>query len=395
MRIKHLKHLKHLILCSSLMAAGLPGYAADKIKIGLLTTLSGPVAVLGVDVRDGFDLAIKHSGGKLGNLPVEISVLDDQMSPESGHQAAERFIKRDKVDVITGILAGSVLLPILPAVLASDTIYLSPNTGPMEYAGAKCHKNFFAVAWQNEDISKAMGLYAASRNFRRVALIAPNYPGGRETIAGFKRGYKGEIVEEIYTKFSQLDFASELTTLRGAKPDAVFYFLPGSLGVNFIKQFNASGMGKDVALLTPGYSADADTINAVGNGMVGLYNAAQWSPDVNNEANKRFVADFRKTYGRMPTMYASQAYDVGRLLDSAVRAVNGKIEDREAFRLAIKKADFQSVRGSFRFNRNQFPIQDIYARVVIKDDTGEVRNKLVGTIVNDNHDAYADDCPMK
>jgi branched-chain amino acid transport system substrate-binding protein len=390
-----LKHLKNVVVCASLLAAGIPGYAADKVKIGMLTSLSGPIAVIGVDIRDGFDLALKHSGGKLGNLPAEVIVVDDQMSPETGRQAAERLIQRDKVDVMTGVVASSVLMPILPGMLAGDIIFLSPNTGPADYAGAKCHKNFFAVAWQSEDLPHATGLYAMSKKFRRVALIAPNYPGGKESIAGFKRGYKGEIVEEIYTKLSQLDFASELTTLRGAKPDAIFFFLPGGLGANFLKQFNASGMGKDVALLTPGFSADTDTISAVGETIVGLNNSSQWAADLSNEANKKFVADFTKTYGRIPTLYASQAYDVGRLLDSAVRAVDGKIENREAFRLAIKRADFQSVRGNFRFNRNQFPIQDIYARVVIKDDAGVVRNKLVGTIVKDNQDAFVDACPMK
>ena len=186
-----LKHLKSIVVCTSLLAAGVPGYAADKVKIGLLTTLSGPIAVIGVDIRDGFNLALKHSGGKLGNLPAEVSILDDQLNPETGRQGAERFIQRDQGDVMTGVGAARVLVPILPGVLGSDTIYLSPNTGPGDYAGAKCHKNFFAVAWQSEDIPHATGLYATSQKIKRVALIAPNYPGGRESIAGFKRGYKG------------------------------------------------------------------------------------------------------------------------------------------------------------------------------------------------------------
>ena len=185
-----LNHLKHVVVCTSLIAAGFTVYAADKVKVGMLTTLSGPSAVIGVDIRDGFNLALKHSGGKLGNLPAEVSILDDQLNPETGRQGAERFIKRDKVDVMTGVVAASVLMPILPAVLGSDTIYLSPNAGPSDYAGAKCHKNFFAVAWQSEDIPHATGLYANSQNIKRVALIAPNFPGGRESIAGFKRGFK-------------------------------------------------------------------------------------------------------------------------------------------------------------------------------------------------------------
>ncbi|RZS86595.1 ABC transporter substrate-binding protein [Pigmentiphaga kullae] len=390
-----IKKLTLTVLCSALLIGGSAVQAADKIKVGLLTTLSGSNAVLGVDVRDGFNLGIKHSGDRLGNLPVDLSILDDQLNPESGRQAAERFIKRDRVDVMTGVVAASVLLPILPGILASDTIYLSTNTGPADYAGAKCNKNFFAVAWQNEDIPRAMGVYATSKKIERVAIIAPNYPGGRESLTGFKNGYGGKIVEEIYTKLNQLDFASELTTLRSLKPDAVFFFLPGGMGVNFIKQFHASGLSKEVALLAPGFSADMDTIRAVGDSMVGLHNASQWAADLDNEANKRFVADFTKTYGRAPTMYASQGYDAARLIDSAVRAVGGKIEDRAALRAALNKADFKSVRGSFRFNRNQFPIQDIYTRVVVKDEAGQIGNKLVGTIVKNNEDTFVKECSMK
>jgi len=390
-----LHNLKYLIASVGLACASGAVHAADKIKIGFMTTLSGSNAVLGADVRDGFNLAIKHSDNKLGGLSVELSIVDDQQNPESGRQTSERFIRRDKVDLMTGVVASNVLLPILPSVLSSDTIYLSSNTGPADYAGAKCHKNFFAVAWQNEDIPEAMGVYANSKSIKRVAIIAPNYPGGRESLSGFKRGFKGTVVEEIYTKFGQVDFASELTTLRVAKPDAVFFFLPGGMGVNFIKQFNGSGMSKDITLLAPGFSADIDTIKAVGDSMVGLYNTSQWAADLDNEANKRFVQDFVKTYGRIPTMYASQGYDTGRLIDSAVRQIKGNIEDRDAFRTALRKAEFASVRGNFRFNRNQFPIQDIYTRVVVKDDQGALSNKLVGAILTNHQDSFVGECTMK
>ncbi|MFZ3120912.1 MAG: ABC transporter substrate-binding protein [Variovorax sp.] len=390
--------LHRLALAATLggaLLAATAAQAADAIKIGFLTTLSGPGAVIGNEVRDGFNLGIRNSGDKLGGLPVQMDIIDDQQKPESGLQAVDRFIKRDKVDLVTGVVFSNVLLPLLPGILASDTIYLSPNTGPSDYAGAKCNRNFFAVAWHNEDIPQAVGKYATDRKFARVALIAPNYPGGRESLAGFKRQYKGEIVEELYTKMGQLDYAPELATMRAAKPDAVFFFLPGGMGVNFIKQFGASGLAKQVALLAPGFSGDEDTIGAIGEPIVGLYNASQWASDLPNAANQKFVADFRKAYGRAPTLYASQAYDTAMLIDSAVRAVSGKVEDKDALRKALRKADFASVRGPFRFNTNQFPIHNLYMRVVEKDAQGKFANKLVGTIMTDHADPFVGECAMK
>ena len=370
-------------------------HAATNLKIGFLTTLSGPGAVIGQEMKDGFMLGIKHSGNKLGGLPVDLQIADDQQSPDAARQVVDRFIKRDNVDLMTGVVFSSVLLPILPTVLTSETIYVSANTGPADYAGAKCNRNFFSVASQNEDIPQAVGKFAVEKKYRRVALIAPNYPGGRELINGFKRQYKGEVVEELYSRLGQLDFASELATLRAAKPDAIYFFLPGGMGVNFIKQFEASGMAKQVALLAPGFSADEDTIKAVGDAVVGVYNGSQWAADLPNPANEKFVADFQKTYGRMPTLYASQSYDAALLIDSAVSSVDGRIEDRDALRAALRKANFKSVRGPFRFNNNQYPIHNLYLRVVQKGSDGKIANKLVGTMLTDHADSFAASCPMK
>lgn len=368
--------------------------AEDAVKIGLLTTLSGPGSALGNEIRDGFNLAVEHAGGKLGGVPVELEIEDDHQDPQTARRAVERFLKRDKVDVVTGVVFSNVLLPVLPEILRSDTVYLSVNTGPKDYAGAKCDPRFYAVAWQNEDIPAAMGKFATEKGYKSVALIAPNYPGGRESLDGFKRLYKGTIADEVYTKLSQLDFSAELAQLRATKPDAVFLFLPGGLGVNFIKQMGAAGMDKQMAILTPGFSADVDTIRAVGDAMEGLYNASQWAADLDNPANKKFVADFEKSYGRSPTMYAAQAYDTAMLIDSAVRKVGSKMEDKAAFRQALKAADFQSIRGSFKFNTNQYPIQDIYMRQVQRTADGKLQNKLVGTTLTNHADAFAAECKM-
>ncbi|MCV6800013.1 ABC transporter substrate-binding protein [Achromobacter ruhlandii] len=376
------------------MTAAAGASAADKIKVGLLTTLSGPGAALGNEIRDGFNLALQHTGGKLGGLPAEVVVADDQQKADAGRQAVERLLKRDKVNVMTGIVFSNVLLPVMPAILQSGTIYLSTNTGPENYAGAGCNPNFFAVAWQNEDIPAAMGKYAADQGFKRVALIAPDYPGGRESLNGFKRLYKGGLSEEIYTQLGQLDYGVEITRLRASKPDAVFFFLPGGMGVNFIKQFNGAGLGKEIALLAPGFSGDEDTIAAVGAPIEGLHNSSQWAADLDNPANRKFVEDFRKTYNRTPTLYASQGYDAAMLLDSAVRQTGGKL-GADALRPALRRADFKSVRGDFTFNRNQYPIQNYYLRTIVKGADGKLANKLSGTVLTQYHDPFAAACQMK
>ena len=368
--------------------------ASEPLKIGFLTTLSGQGAAIGQDIRDGFALGVKHSGDQLGGVPIDIQYVDDQLSPDSARQTVGRFTRLNKVDIISGVVFGSVLMPILPAILASDTVYISPNPGPAEYAGAKCNKNFFVAALQNEDVPQAMGRYATSKSYKRVALIAANYPGGREAIVGFKRQFKEAAVEEIYTKLGQLDFASEIVTLRESKPEAIFFMLPGAMGINFIKQFDAAGLTNQIALLAPGYSADEDTIRAVGEPMVGVFNASHWAADLPGALNQKFVADFTKTYGRPPTMNAAQGYDTALLIDHAVKKIGGNFRDRESLRQSLRKAEFQSLRGPFRFNKNQFPIHTMYLRVVQKDASGKIRNKLVGELLPNHSDPYAAECKL-
>ena len=368
-----------------------PAAAADKVTIGFMSTLSGPGAALGVDIRDGFNLAVKNDGGKLGGLPAEVNVVDDQQNADTGRQTVERFVKRDHVDFITGMVFSNVLLPVMPAILDSKTFYISTNTGPEDYAAEKCNPFFYVVSWENEDLAAAMGLMMNDRKIGTVTLI----PGGRETLGGFKRTYKGKIVDEVYTKLGQADYATEISAIQAAKPASVFFFLPGGMGINFIKQYVGAGANKDIPLYTPGFSADEDTIKAVGEPMVGILNASQWSVDLDNAANKKFVDTFRKEYGRTPTLYASQGYDAAQLIDAAVRDVKGNLEDKEALQKALHAANFESVRGAFKFNTNNYPIEDIYLREVYKDPAGHVTNRTLGKIVSSHADPFAARCPMK
>ena len=387
--------MKNILLVPVLLLAVInPAVAADKIKIGFLSTLSGPAAALGVDIRDGFNLAIKHQGGRLGGLPVDMIVGDDTFSPDVAKQLTDRMLKRDDVHIMTGIVFSNILLAVAPSVFQDQTFYVSPNAGPSELAGAGCNPFFFNVAWQNDNLHEAMGKHVADKGYKKVYLVAPNYPAGRDALNGFKRFYKGATSGEVYTKLGQLDYAAELAQLRSAKPDAVFIFLPGGMGINFIKQYNAAGLAGAVPLFGPGFSADEDVIRAVGEGMQGMFNSSHWNRDIDNPQNRRFVADFEKNYGRLPTLYASQGYDAALLIDSAVRAVKGRIDDKNAFRAALRKADFKSVRGAFRFNSNHYPVQDYYLRLIARDEKGRITNRIVGTIFKNHADAYVGACKM-
>ena len=377
---------------SALLATA--AHAADQVKVGMLSTLSGPGAGLGIDIRDGFNLALKHMNGKLGNLPAEVIVADDQQNPEVAKQTAERLLKRDKVDFMTGTVFSNVMLAVGTPAFQNKTFFISPNAGPSQYAGAQCNPYFFNVSQQNDALHEAAGKTMQDKGFKRVALIAPNYPAGKDSIAGFKRFYKGEIGMETYTALNQLDYGAELSKMRAAGVDGVYIFLPGGLGINFIKQFVGAGLAKDMTLYAPGFSADEDVIRAVGDSMLGTFNTTQWAHDIDNAANKKFVTDFQKEYGRMPSLYASHGYDAARLMDSAVREVKGKLDDKAALRKALEAAKFESVRGGFKFNSNHFPVQDYYLRVVTKDAQGRLTNRTVGTVFKNHADAYASECKM-
>ncbi|MGZ5584355.1 MAG: ABC transporter substrate-binding protein [Usitatibacter sp.] len=376
------------------MIAGTAG-AADKVKVGVLSTMSGPGSGLGVDIVDGFNLGVKHSGGKLGGLAAEVVVVDDQQTPDVAKQLTERLLKRDQVDFMTGLVFSNVMLAVGPSIFESATFYVSANAGPSQYAGEQCNPFFFNVAWQNDNLHEAVGKHVNDKGIKTVVLIAPNYPAGKDALVGFKRFYKGAVADEIYTKLGQLDYAAELAQVRAAKPEAIYIFLPGGMGINFIKQYVAAGLNKDIPLFAPGFSADEDVIKAVGEPMVGIYNASQWAHDMDNAPNRRFVADFQKEYGRLPSLYASQGYDTALLLDAAVREVKGRLEDKAAVRKALEAANFKSVRGDFRFNTNHYPVQNYYLRVIAKDASGRVTNKTVGTIFTRHADAYVNDCKMK
>ena len=378
------------VAAAALLAA--PAAGAESLRVGMITTLSGGGSGLGIDVRDGFMLGVAHADGRLGGLETEVIEADDERRPELAVQLADRMVQRDEVHVVTGIVWSNLALAIMPTLARGETVFVSPNAGPSALAGEQCSRYFFNVAYQNDNNHEAMGQHVTNEGHQRVFLLAPNYPAGQDSLTGFKRFFDGEVVEEVYTQLGQLDYAAEIAQIRAAEPDAVFFFLPGGMGINFLKQYDQAGMKDEVPIYGPAFSFSQDILGAAGEAALGVYNTAQWSPDLDNPANARFVADFQEAYGRLPSLYAAQAYDAAQLIGAAVAAIDGAVDDTDALIAALETVSFDSIRGPFRFNTNHFPIQDFYLRQVVALEDGTLTNRMVDTVFTDHADVYAEAC---
>ncbi|MEY8097160.1 ABC transporter substrate-binding protein [Falsihalocynthiibacter sp. S25ZX9] len=357
---------------------------AEPLKVGMITTLSGGGAGLGIDVRDGFMLAVKQAG-----VDFDVVIEDDQRKPDVAVQLADKMIQSEKVDVLTGIIWSNLAMAVVPAATAQGKFYLSPNAGPSALAGKGCHAKYFNVAWQNDNLHEAAGAFATDAGYASSFILAPNYPAGQDALTGYKRFYKGDVKGEIYTKLGQTDYAAEIAQIRASGAENVYFFLPGGMGISFLKQYADSGV--DLPLVGPAFSFDQGILQAVGSAALGVKNTSQWSKDIDNATNLAFVESFQAEYGRLPSLYASQGFDTANLLISAAAVAD--VNDADAFQAALEAADFDSVRGDFSFGPNHHPIQNIYVREVIQE--GDVfTNKIVATGLSNHSDAYAVDCKM-
>ncbi len=361
---------------------------SGEISVGMITTLSGGAAYLGEDTRDGFQLAFDLDS----RFTLDLVVEDDARDAETGQALADRMIERDEVDIMTGIVFSNVSGAVVPTIVERDRIYLSTNAGPSPFAGAQCHENYFVVSWQNDNPAEAMGQYVKDQGFESVVALAPNYQAGTDSVTGFQRMF-GDIDKEIYTELGATDYAQAIAQIRDADPEAVYFFYPGGMGIAFVQQYVDSGL--DIPIYGPTFSFDENLVDAIGPAAVGLRNSSFWAPDLANEANDAFVNEYRAAYDRTPTGYAAQGYDTGRLLISALEETGGDPSDTAAMRAALKKANFDSVRGSFSFNSNNHPIQDWFLLEVIEDPVhGDLTNKVIETILTDHEDAYVGECSL-
>lgn len=368
-----------------------PALAQEKIKLGVIVTLSGPAAALGQQVRDGFALAVKDLGGKMSGRDVEVIVADDELKPDAAVTKVKGLLERDKVDFVIGPIFSNILQAIHRPITESKTFLISPNAGPSTFAGKDCSPFFYVTSYQNDQVHEILGKVAQDRGYKRMYLMVPNYQAGKDSVAGFKLDYKGEIVEESYMPLNTLDFQPELSKISSQKPDALFTFMPGGLGVNLVKQYRQAGLADSIPVLSA-FTVDESTLPAQQDAAVGMFGGANWAPNLDNPQNKKFVAAYEAAYNVVPGTYAFQAYDAAMLIDSAVKAVKGDLSNKDAVGTALKKADFTSLRGAFKFNTNGYPIQDFYLTKVAKRPDGKFQTEIVQKVFENYGDRYAKDC---
>jgi branched-chain amino acid transport system substrate-binding protein len=388
---------KSLVAAGAIMAlVSAPAMAQqNSVKIGFVSTFSGPTAVIGNDMRNSFELALDHLGRKMGGLPVEVVYEDDQQKPDVGRQATEKLIESDHVDFLVGYIWSNVMLASLKPAVDSKTLLVDANAGPSEIAGELCSPYFFSTSWQNDQTPAAVGLYMNQKGVKNAYLLGPNYAAGKDMLAGLKATFKGQIVGEEYTRWpDQLDFSTELSKVRAAKPDAVFVFYPGAAGVQFLNQYVQAGLKSQIPLYTA-FTIDETTLPLQGDNAIGVPGAQEWVNDLPNDTNKKFLADYKAKYKTSPSFYGAQSYDAANLVNSAVVAVKGDLTKKDDMIKAMEKVDFKSVRGSYRYGNNHFPIENFYLQNVVKGADGTLALKTAATIVTDNQDNYHDKCPMK
>ena len=378
------------------LALANPAIAGDTIKIGFVSTFSGPTAVIGNDMRNSFELALDHMGRKMGGKPVEVIYEDDTFKPDVGKQKTEKLIQSDKVDFIAGYIWSNVLLASLKPIVDSKTMLVIANAGPSQVAGELCSPYVFSTSWQNDQTPQAVGLYMNQKGVKSVFLIGPNYAAGKDMLAGVKSTFKGEIKGEEYTVWpSQLDFSAELSKARASGAAAIFVFYPGAAGVQFLNQYAQAGLKAQMPLYTA-FTIDELSLPLQKDNAIGIPGAQEWVNDLPNEQNKRFVTDYKKKYpGHRPSFYGAQSYDAAQLINSAVVAVKGDTSKKDEMKAAMEKADFKSLRGAFKFGNNHMPIQNFYLQDVVKGADGQLSLKTVVTIVKDSQDRFHDKCPMK
>lgn len=385
--------LSTVMLAASLLLGGTVAQA-QTVKIGFLGTLSGPAGALGQDQYDAFMLGVEHLGGKFGGATVQVVKEDDQLKPDLGVQLAQKLIEKDKVNLITGVTFSNVMMAVHKPITSAGLILVGSNAGPTPITGKGCSPLYFSTSWNNDSLHESMGQYAQDTGYKKVYLMAPNYQAGKDAISGFKRYYKGQVLDEVYTQVNQPDYSAEIAQLQAAKPDAIYVFYPGGMGVNFVKQYQQAGLLGKLPMLSTS-TVDGTTLPALKDIALGAITGSPYSADIDNPQNKKFVADFQKKYNRVPSLYAAQSYDAAMLINSALTKTAGKTDNTEALRTALKAADFKSVAGPFKFNTNQFPIRNFYRVDVAKDASGIVALVNKGVALKDHADAYYKECTIK
>jgi branched-chain amino acid transport system substrate-binding protein len=393
-----MKTTTRTVLASFITAAlmATPALAQQKVKIGFITTLSGPNGAIGEHMKNSVELALDHLGRKVGGLPVEVVYGDDQFKPDVGVQVAQEMLTKHQVDFVSGIIWSNIMMAVSPIVTGAGKIMVGTNAGPSPLAGSQCNKLHINVSWQNDQTPEAMGKYMSDAGLTDVYIMAPNYQAGKDMLTGFKRTFKGRVADEVYTKMGQTDYQAELSQLRAKKPKAVMVFYPGGMGISFLRQYSEAGLRGQFPLYSV-YTVDEISIPAIKHAALGQFETRFWSPDLKNPANQKYVADYQAKFKKLPVFYGAQSYDGMLLIDSGVRAVKGNLKDTDALIRAMRKADFNSIRGKFTFGNNNHPIQNFYLLKAVSGPTpgGDPVMEIQKTVFTNYKDSYAGECKLK
>lgn len=391
---------KHAILAAALassVAITAPASAQSELKIGYITTLTGGAAFLGKAQLNGFLLGLEHqgwkkNGDKFGGVPMQLITGDDQLRPSIGLDVARKMIQSDNVDIIAGIIWSNILMTVQRPVIAAKKILISTNAGAAPMAGRRCSPYFISTSFQNDEAAEAMGLLMNKEGIKNAYLMAPNYQAGKDNLAGFRKNFKGKIVGQTLFQINQKDFQAELARVRAVKPQAVFAFAPGGMGIALVKQWAASGLSKTTKLYTA-YAIDNLTMRAIGKAAVGTYHTNFWGADLQTPRNEKFVKAWMAKYKSVPSMFSPAAYDAAILIADGLRATKGNFKDHLALAKAMRKNGLRSVRGDLKYNVNGFLMQPYYKRTV------EILNGkpviVTGEVVRNTKDSYWQKCPEK
>jgi branched-chain amino acid transport system substrate-binding protein len=382
-----------LLLIAVTLLAG-PALGQEKIRLGWIAAVSGPFNLAAAEQKRGFDIALEHLGNRLGGVPVEVITGDSKGNPGATVQELSRLIDRDRVDLITGLTASNEILAAIKPITDARIFLIGSYGGPAQAAGEGCSPYYFNTSFQNDQVTEGIGAYMTQKGVKKLYLMAMDYEAGHEHSNAARKGYTADVVAQVFTPIAQVDFASDIAKVRASGADAVWAFYPGAAGIAFTRQWAQGGMQGKIPLYSNVALSEPLLFAAQGKTALGITITSNYFAALDNPENRKFVDSFRAKFNRDPATFAAFQYDAVMLIDAAVREVKGDIKNQDAFRAALRKASFKSLRGPFRFSRNHQPVQNAYAGVVEARADGNLYIKTLGTIRENSPDNFAAKCPM-
>jgi len=352
--------------------------SGDPIKIGFLTVRTGALAAGGKQMEEGIQLFLKERNYTIAGRKVELIIQDTGGNPAGAKTKTQDLVERSKVDVIIGPLAAFEAIAIDDYIRQTKTPIVSCSAAAEDLTQRKPNPWFVRTAASSGQPNHAIGEYAAKElKYKRVAIIADDFAYGHETAGAFQRVFEengGKVVQRIFTPLNVPDYGGYISQIKG-NVDAVYAGFAGANGFRFLRQYREYGLKMPV--IGSMTTADEGILKQMGDEAIGVTTGGWYSAAIDSPENKRFVAAVNKEYGADPGYYTLGAYSAGVLVEQAVKAVNGKVEDKEAFMKALRNpGTVKDPRGEWTMDEYGNPVMPAYIRKVEKKD-----GKLVNTVV--------------